>query len=1087
MKNKKGFTLIELLAIIAVITTPIILNIIENSKKGAAQDSALGYKDAIQKYYASKLLEDHSFKIQGDYDISNLGELTNDLEEYQIAFSGTTPSGGYATIENGNLVSGCVQINEYAVRFEDGKISETKKESCTATPVIVEQYPQVQDANPGVICGSGNAEDYDNSSICYIYSVEDLVAFSYMVNDGKTFENKTVMLMNNLDITNDKSYVNKDATNFGDINGDNTTATIKAELTDENGKGLPAAGNDTNTFMGTFEGNAKILNNISIKTTNDYKGLIGYNSGTIRGLILNNMYVKGNIHVGLITGYNTGNIIDVQVNGDIDGRRNEGLIAGRTTGGTIKAIARGNINSTENKDSSYPNTGGIVGYVSGSAVINGIYQGGTIKCKKSMYCEKAYGYKDNNNSTTSIITAASATVRGTASTHTDIASKTGYTVSDYGIKNIAIYEKYFDTFIGGDNNEDGYYYDYDENGDVELYSRTDKPLIRTMQGNGTSETPYIINNYKQFKQAAYNPNAYYILNTDIDFTGKNPIMLSSEANPFTGNFNGQNHTLSNISIEGHNRTGLFGENSGTIIGLHLNNMNIKGERSAGMIGYNNDTGTAKGIWADGNITGSYFVGGIVGYNFGTVTEVQMIGNVYSRQQSGLLVGRMNGGTLKGIAKGNVDSSENYDSTYGYTGGIAGLVTGSNTIVQGVYQGGTITCKKSMYCEKAYGNKENSNATTSIITAASATVRGSATTNTDIASKTGYTVSDAGIKNIAVYEKHLDTFIGGDNDKDGYYYDYNENGDVELYTTQEKPFTITMSGAGTEASPYIINNYTQFREASYNPGAYYTLNTDINFTNQNPIMLSSEANPFTGNFDGGNHTLSNITIEGHSRTGLFGENQGTIHGLHLVNTNIKGENSVGAIGYNSGTIYGMWIEGNATGRYYVSLLTGRNYGTATNIQVNGNVHALQQAGLLAGRVDAGTIKGIAKGNVTATDNRDSTYSYAGSIAGVITGSGTNVRAVYQGGAIECGKSGYCSKAYGTKENNKATTVIYTSESATVRGNATTSDNCEGATGCTQTDSILQTTEPPYTSAGFTFDNTQPYYCAIESNGVNLKSN
>ena len=57
MKNKKGFTLIELLAIIvilaiiAVITVPIILNIIENSKKGAATDSAYGYKDAIEKFY----------------------------------------------------------------------------------------------------------------------------------------------------------------------------------------------------------------------------------------------------------------------------------------------------------------------------------------------------------------------------------------------------------------------------------------------------------------------------------------------------------------------------------------------------------------------------------------------------------------------------------------------------------------------------------------------------------------------------------------------------------------------------------------------------------------------------------------------------------------------------------------------------------------------------------------------------------------------------------------------------------------------------------------------------------------------------
>ena len=50
MKKKNAFTLIELLAIIvilaiiAVITVPIILNIIENSRKGAAKDSAYGYK-----------------------------------------------------------------------------------------------------------------------------------------------------------------------------------------------------------------------------------------------------------------------------------------------------------------------------------------------------------------------------------------------------------------------------------------------------------------------------------------------------------------------------------------------------------------------------------------------------------------------------------------------------------------------------------------------------------------------------------------------------------------------------------------------------------------------------------------------------------------------------------------------------------------------------------------------------------------------------------------------------------------------------------------------------------------------------------
>ena len=57
MKKNKGFTLIELLAIIvilaiiAVITVPIILNIIENSRKGAAYDSAYGITDTAKLYF----------------------------------------------------------------------------------------------------------------------------------------------------------------------------------------------------------------------------------------------------------------------------------------------------------------------------------------------------------------------------------------------------------------------------------------------------------------------------------------------------------------------------------------------------------------------------------------------------------------------------------------------------------------------------------------------------------------------------------------------------------------------------------------------------------------------------------------------------------------------------------------------------------------------------------------------------------------------------------------------------------------------------------------------------------------------------
>ena len=57
MNSKKGFTLIELLAvivilaIIALIATPIILNMINDARKSAAKSSSLGFIDSIE-YYA---------------------------------------------------------------------------------------------------------------------------------------------------------------------------------------------------------------------------------------------------------------------------------------------------------------------------------------------------------------------------------------------------------------------------------------------------------------------------------------------------------------------------------------------------------------------------------------------------------------------------------------------------------------------------------------------------------------------------------------------------------------------------------------------------------------------------------------------------------------------------------------------------------------------------------------------------------------------------------------------------------------------------------------------------------------------------
>ena len=135
VKKKNGFTLIELLAIIvilaiiAVITVPIILNIVDNSRKGAAVNSAYGFKDAVDKHFLSAMMDD-DVDLTGIFNVSN-GKLTGgEYVNEDIPLSGTIPTSGSLTYENNVLKSGCLVINEYEVRYLDGSFSSQGKGNC---------------------------------------------------------------------------------------------------------------------------------------------------------------------------------------------------------------------------------------------------------------------------------------------------------------------------------------------------------------------------------------------------------------------------------------------------------------------------------------------------------------------------------------------------------------------------------------------------------------------------------------------------------------------------------------------------------------------------------------------------------------------------------------------------------------------------------------------------------------------------------------------------------------------------------------------------------------------------------------------
>ena len=138
-KNTKGFTLIELLAvivilaIIALIATPMILGVIDSAKKGAAESSAYGYLDAVEKSSLQNVLKDANTSglVDGTYAVSDNGKkLTQtDAEEgvtpvaIDVNFKGDYPKGSSDTIKvlNGVITEATLSINGYTVTYNGTK------------------------------------------------------------------------------------------------------------------------------------------------------------------------------------------------------------------------------------------------------------------------------------------------------------------------------------------------------------------------------------------------------------------------------------------------------------------------------------------------------------------------------------------------------------------------------------------------------------------------------------------------------------------------------------------------------------------------------------------------------------------------------------------------------------------------------------------------------------------------------------------------------------------------------------------------------------------------------------------------------
>ena len=135
----KGFTLIELLAVIvilaviALIATPIILNIIEDTREQSAKSSANLYVDGLAKQIVSK-------NMINEYNPStctlSAGVLECDGEIFNYAINGQAPTSGTINFNNGVITSYTLCVSEYKIIKNGNNVTTTKDGTCsTGEPV----------------------------------------------------------------------------------------------------------------------------------------------------------------------------------------------------------------------------------------------------------------------------------------------------------------------------------------------------------------------------------------------------------------------------------------------------------------------------------------------------------------------------------------------------------------------------------------------------------------------------------------------------------------------------------------------------------------------------------------------------------------------------------------------------------------------------------------------------------------------------------------------------------------------------------------------------------------------------------------
>jgi|GEM_PF-1719717 len=220
---------------------------------------------------------------------------------------------------------------------------------------------------------------------------------------------------------------------------------------------------------------------------------------------------------------------------------------------------------------------------------------------------------------------------------------------------------------------------------------------------GTAENPFLIYNETDlravgngiYKNANWSLSAHYRLMNNITLTGGNWTAIGTDASRFTGSFDGNFKTVSNltiatdlvnqgmfgaidvggivrniglinVNISGGNATGgIVGRSYGTVENSFVTGTvshanvsavpvsNESGGQTGGIVGFGNSGSTVKSSYFSGSVTGRQRVGGIVGSNAGIIQNCYALGSVTGHRRVGGIVGYH--GNATGTTAANINS------------------------------------------------------------------------------------------------------------------------------------------------------------------------------------------------------------------------------------------------------------------------------------------------------------------------------------------------------------------------------------------------------------------------------------------------